>query len=39
MVVGSVWLGETSFVGGEVEWFGQGFGRASKWSRGRRKED
>jgi hypothetical protein len=30
MVVGSVWLGETSFAGGEVEWFGQGFGIGRK---------
>jgi hypothetical protein len=37
-LVCSVWIGEASFAGGEVEWFGQGFGRARKWSRGERVE-
>jgi hypothetical protein len=37
MVVGSVWLGEASVVGGKVEWCGQGFGMAKKRSRGRRR--
>jgi hypothetical protein len=29
-LVCSVWLGEASFTGGEVEWFGQGFGIGRK---------